>query len=116
MNRVQAIAAVQSSLEKGSSMPCTWPDDREAYIASESKKLLECVIDPSPAKIVAESFNYGLKDKLDHVEVFAVARREDNWLLYVPESGEFSLAYGAAPDSLTILGFGSPDALAEWLG
>ena len=50
-------------------------------------------------------------------EYVAVARLEDTWLLYAPQSGEFAKAFSrGGKKPLSLLGFSSNDALAEWLG
>ena len=81
-----------------------------------SAALLRHVIAPVPATVVGENFAYGVKESLRNQIVFAIARSEYNWLLYVPALGVFSLAFGEDPEKLTILGFATNDALAEWLG
>ena len=48
--------------------------------------------------------------------VYAIARAGTNWLIFAPAVDRFSLAFGERPEDLTILGFSSNDALAEWLG
>ncbi|WP_293387760.1 hypothetical protein [Nevskia sp.] len=85
-------------------------------MTEQSQKLIDAVVEPVRVSIVEETFSYGVAEKLKRMEVFAVARSENSWLLYAPEAGVFSLAFGLAPDSLRILGFASDDALAEWLG
>ncbi len=116
MNRERAVSALKESLNRESSTPCTWADDREAYILAKSSELLASVIEPALATISGETFNYGVKQELERTTVYAIARSSSNWLLYAPELDRFSLAFGEVTNSLTILGFSSNDALAEWLG
>jgi hypothetical protein len=116
MNKELAVSALSASFSHGSSTPCTWAADREGYIAVKPSELLAAVIDPVLASIVAETYNYGVKQELEFSPVYAIARAGTNWLLDSPQAGHFSLAFGERPESLTILGFSSNDALAEWLG
>ena len=116
MNKAEALAAIQASFNRGSNTPCSWAADQDAYIAQKQSELLELVIEPVVANITEEIYSYGVKQELSCVPVFAIARRADNWLLYAPATDVFSLAYGNSPVAITILGFSSSDALAEWLG
>lgn len=116
MNRELAVSALKESFTRGSSTPSTWVADRDAYISAKCSELLAAVIEPTLASISAETYNYGVKQELVAAHVYAIARSGTNWLLYAPEAGRFSLAFGDRPDNLTILGFSSSDALAEWLG
>ncbi|MEK8088117.1 hypothetical protein WNB94_17090 [Aquabacterium sp. A3] len=116
MNKTEALAAIQASFERGSNTPCSWAADQDAYIAQKQCELLEMVIEPVEANITGEVFSYGVKNELSSAPVFAVARRADTWLLYAPATNVFSLASGDSPAAMSILGFSSSDALAEWLG
>lgn len=116
MNKEFAVSALNASLRRGSSTPCTWAPDREAYIAAKSAELLEAVIEPIAARISGESFSYGAMQELMDAGVYAIARAGTNWLIFAPAVDRFSLAFGERPEDLTILGFSSNDALAEWLG
>jgi hypothetical protein len=116
MNKAEALAAIEASFEKGSNTPCSWAPDQNAYIAQKQSELLELVIEPVPANITGEAFDYGVKQELSQAPLFAIAQRGDTWLLYAPASDMFSLASGDSPAAMSILGFSSSDALAEWLG
>ena len=116
MNKELAVSALKESFGRGSSTPSSWVADREAYIAEKCCELLDAVIEPALASISAEIYNYGVKQELEAAHVFAIAKLGTNWLVYSPEADRFSLAFGERPDKLTILGFSSSDALAEWLG
>jgi hypothetical protein len=116
MNKEAALAAIQASFKRGSSTPCSWAPDQNAYIAQKQSELLALVIEPVPVSITDETFTYGVKQQLSSSSVFAVARRADTWLLYEPTTDVFSLAHGDSPAAMSILGFSSSDALAEWLG
>jgi hypothetical protein len=116
MNRERAISAIESSIRRGSATPCTWASDRDAYIAQKSSELLDAVIEPVAVSVTGELFHYGVMESLQDKRVYAIAKSETNWLLYVPELEVFSLAIGETPTQLSILGFSTNDALAEWLG
>ena len=116
MNKAEALAAIQASFTRGSNTPCSWAPDRDAYISQKQSELLELVIEPVLANIKGETYSYGVKQELSAVPVFAIAQRVDAWLLYAPTVDTFSLAHGDSPAALSILGFSSSDALAEWLG
>lgn len=116
MNKELAVSALKKSFSRGSSTPISWVADREAYIAEKCSELLDAVIEPVLASISAETYNYGVKQELEAAHVYAIAKSGTNWLVYSPEADRFSLAFGEQPDKLTILGFSSSDALAEWLG
>lgn len=110
------MSAITDSLNRGSCTPCTWREDRDVYIREKSEELLKVVIEPIPVTIRGEIFNSGTLDDFRGKKIFGVAQRGDHWLLYAPELNRYSLAFGHDPCSLTILGFSSDDALAEWLG
>jgi hypothetical protein len=111
----EALAAVRASLARGSSTPAL-RQPRETYIAEEARRLESALIPPVQATVVAETFHYGLLQQLSAESLFAIARRDQYWLLYRPNKQAFSLAFGPSADNLTVLGFSSGDALAEWLG
>ena len=116
MNKQEAREVIEDSLSRGSGTPVTWTKDRDAYIAKASSGLLSSLIDPVPVRIVDETYKYDVKMQMEASEIFAIARRDDDWLLYSPARRIFSRAFGPNEDRLSILGFASPDALAEWLG
>lgn len=116
MNREDARIAIERSLAKESATPTLGTVDRDGYIKEKSRELREALIEPVPARVVGESFEYGSKKELGKTALFAVAYQNSNWLVYSPECDLFSLAFGTDPTELSILGFASDDALAEWLG
>ena len=100
-----------------SSTPCTWRNDRDAYIAEQQAGLRASQIDPiavtaAAGPIAQQHFGY---DGIAR-QYFALARNGETWLLYSQGTGEFAKAFGVSPDKLALLGPSSPDALAEWLG
>ena len=116
MKKSEALDAIDASLARGSSTPAIWTSDRDEYIKEKSAERKACAIDPVRARVTAETFRYGAQNKFNEVEVFAIARRGEDWLLFAPVLGTFSLASGSNAQDLSILGFASTDALAEWLG
>ena len=116
MNREIALQAIEVSLARGSGTPCTWREDRDAYIAEQSERLRACVIDPVRVQVANSEFKSEVTSEIQDRELYAVAHDANNWLIYTPDSSEFALAFGESADSLTFMGFYSADALAEWLG
>lgn len=118
MNRASADRVISQSFSRPSATPCTWRDDRDAYISEQQDALRANQIDPIRVKAVAlEHYQqyFGADDVVR--DYFAIARHGDDWLLYSPESGEFAKGFGSdASGPLGLLGFSSNDALAEWLG
>ena len=110
-----ARTVIRESIARGSSTP-TLREPRELYLSEQSERLINCVIPPALAVVVGETFHHGVYDQLRTEQVFAVARADDRWLLYRPTKRQFALAYGPNLSELTIWGFSSSDALAEWLG
>jgi hypothetical protein len=116
MNRYEAIEVIRNSVAKGSCTPNTSELKREVYIAKMTEELLDSVIDPLGVVVAMEIHHHGTLEEMSGKKSFVIARTRDDWLVYVPETGNFSLAFGRNEDALTILGFSSDDALAEWLG
>jgi hypothetical protein len=119
VSNVSAIQALKDSLARPSGTPCTWREDRDVYIAEQTAALLERVIEPVTVRAVANDWAQKYVPDTDGAvrSFLAVARHEEKWLLFDPNSGTFSLAHGSAESMpLGLLGFASPDALAEWLG
>ena len=116
MNKEEARVAIERALARESATPTLGTNDRDTYMKEMASELRAALIDPVPVRIVGESFEYGAKKELEQTPLFAVARRGSNWLVYSSERDLFSLAFGVDPSALSILGFASGDALAEWLG
>lgn len=116
MNSASAVKVIQDSLARGSSTPCTWKPDRDAYILRKSQELLEKLIEPVPASVIGRAYDHDNEGLEPYTGSFAIAHSDDHWLLYLTSSGHFALAYGRDPSELRALGFDSPDALTEWLG
>jgi hypothetical protein len=113
-----AILALKESLARPSRTPCTWRPDRDGYIEEQRAALLSCVIQPIQVQAAANSWaQQYVAGTIGQVRSFlAVARQEDAWLLFCPETRVFGKAFGSDASSLSLWGFFSEDALAEWLG
>lgn len=118
MDTESALAALEASLARPSSTPCTWADDREAYVEEQKRSLRSALLPPRMVKASAGTWarEYAGADAVER-EYIALAHSEETWLLYCPRTRQFAKAFGS-PDSqvLSLLGFSSDDALAEWLG
>ena len=118
MDPSSVLTALESSLARPSSTPCTWSDNRDAYIEEQKQSLRASLIKPISVAAIASEWaqKYAQSDAQER-QYIAVARSEDTWLLYEPNSGEFAKAFGSGgKEPLSLLGFASDDALAEWLG
>jgi hypothetical protein len=118
MDRSAANRVLADSFARPCATPCTWRADRDAYITEQQQALRRAQIDPIPVQGVAME-NYQQHFGADNVvrNYFAIAREDDVWLLYSPETGNFAKGYGSdTSQPLGLLAFSSEDALAEWLG
>ncbi len=117
MTQHQALQDLDASLRRDSATPTIGHDDREAFLSEEREKLRALVIDPVPVKVQTNEWVREYAEfNGDSYEMLAIAGRGNNWLLYDPSNRLFSLGSGALADSLTLVGFRSDDALAEWRG
>lgn len=115
MNIEDMADLIRASVARGSSTP-TLKEPRDVYLREKLSQLLDCLIEPIEARVVAEMFDYGVLEEMKEERIMAVARSKDCWLLYRLDRKEFALAFGDDALFLTLLGFSSPDALGEWLG
>jgi len=115
LTRDQVIEAIRESIARGSCTP-TLAEPRAEYLARETDRLLAAVVDACVATVVGEIYQYGVYEQLKSEQPLAIAQDGERWLLLRPAKGEFALAYGPGAEQLTIWGFSSSDALAEWLG
>ena len=118
MDTALALLALEASLSSPSSTPCTWASDQEAYINEQKASLRASLISPRTVLAVGSVWAQKYAEADDQEREFvALASSGESWLLYCPRTGQFTKAFGS-PDSrvLSLLGFSSEDALAEWLG
>jgi hypothetical protein len=115
VTRDEVLQSIRNSIARGSATPTLGPD-RGEYIRSASAELEAALIDPVPVTILGEANHHGLLEVLAQNDAIAVARSEDHYLGFIPNTGHFFLAYGPDTSRLHALGFSSTDALAEWLG
>lgn len=116
IDATEARRAVQASLARGCATPDLGRSDRETYISEMADQLLGALIQPGKASVAGRTYDYEGMGLAEYENAYVVARRDDSWLLYMPDTARFGLAFGPNPDALTALGFSSHDALAEWLG
>ncbi len=122
MNHDVAVQALEVSLSAESSTPNLGQGDREAYLREQRLALRACLIQPVMVTASAGPWaqqHCGLS--ADPYRMIAVAYANTNvgqCLLYNPETGLFSLAYGhpESTEGLSLVGHSSTDALGEWLG
>jgi hypothetical protein len=122
MGGSDAIPALEASLAKDSATPSMGAQDREVYLQEQRADLRTCIMEPVlvVARASAWAQQYcGLN--AEPYSMFAVAYYKGQvgqCLLYNPENGLFSLAYGHIDDpaGVELVGYASKDALAEWLG
>jgi len=115
MNKIEAIEKIQHSLDSKEPQIIP-PGGREykEYVKELTETLFECVIDPIKVKVVSSCAKDGDLEQFQNSVVWAIARRENDWLLTLDSENEFALAFGEDSEKLMMLGFCSPDALHEW--
>ncbi|MGY3265479.1 hypothetical protein [Lysobacter sp. HA35] len=119
MDRSQALQLLEESFARGSNTPCSWASDRNAYIAEQQDKLRACVVDPFLTLVATgEWAQKHCSRSAEPYPLYTIAKLGSQWLFYSEPTGEFFLGYGdlGNPEGLSMLGFSSSDALAEWLG
>jgi hypothetical protein len=119
MDRTEASRILEESLGRRTATPCTSRRDRDVYIEEQKASLRACLIAPLDVSAVASAWAQEWCSQPDTIrQMIAFARREGSWLLYDPSAKTFALAYGDNPADgpLSLHGFESDDALAEWLG
>jgi hypothetical protein len=106
-------------LARPTATPCTWRPDRDAYVEQQKVRLLACLIEPLDVSAVASGYAQKWCNQPDTIrQLVAFAKLGESWLLYDPSAKTFALAFGNDPAAgpLSLHGFESEDALAEWLG
>ena len=122
MSNDDAIRALHASLAADSSTPSMGRSDRAAYLREKRAELLACVVEPVAVTAHAGEWAQqycGLSaDPYPMVAVAYADGKVGHCLLYNPQTGLFSLAYGHLDGAaaLDLVGYSSADALAEWLG
>lgn len=116
IDAVEARRAIEASLARGSATPDVGRSDRAAYISELADELLGALIRPSKAVVKGRTYDYEKESLAEYENAYVIARRDESWLLYMPDTARFALAFGRNPEELTALGFSSDDALAEWNG
>jgi hypothetical protein len=116
MTKTEAIAKIEASLLGEPQVITPKNSTYEIYVKERSIALIETVIEPKPITVNAACFPQYYLELYQNSSVWVIANSGDNWLLTLEGKPEFALAFGGNPNNLTMLGFSSSDALAEWLG
>ena len=119
MTRTEAQERIEESFARESATPSIGAKDRDAYVEEQKAKLRACLIDPVPVTAIASDWAQRYGGQTSEVrKMVALAHSDGKWLLYDEATGDFATANGAAVlgGPLSLLGFQSKDALAEWLG
>jgi hypothetical protein len=118
MDIQSALKALEQSLARPSATPSGWRDDREVYLEECRQALREKLIDPVEVQAVAGAWAQQYANGDNQMRCYiALAREDATWLLYCPDTKEFAKAFGKdLKQPLSLLGFSSDDALAEWMG
>ena len=80
MNRETALQAIEDSLTRGSSTPCTWREDRDAYVQEQSDRLRASVIDPVEVQVANSEFKSQVTSEIQERDLYAIARAANSWL------------------------------------
>lgn len=122
MSNNDVIQALNASLAAESSTPNLGQTDRETYLKEQRLALRACVIEPvvvtANAGTWAQQYCGLSAESYRMMAVAYLNTKVGQCLLYNPDTGLFSLAYGHLndPEGLDLIGHSSTDALAEWLG
>ena len=115
MNKSEALDKIQYSL-KSEEVQVITPqrETYEEYVEKLSRMLIDSVIDPVKATITSACAKEGAFELYKNSEVWAIARKNDNWLLTLEGKQEFALGFGDDLNNIMMHGFSSADALGEW--
>ena len=116
MDRSEAVKVISESLSKGTSSPFVGFPDRDEAVREAGEALLSDVLEPFKVAVTAASFPEYDFVEFSGSEVYAIAGDCKHTLLFSPTLGKFALGWGENPEAMTMLGFASDDALAEWRG
>lgn len=86
----------------------------EEHVKFVTEQLLENVIVPVKSIVTSTCVSDGDFEKYAKADVWAIARRNDSWLITIYGQPDFALAFGTSPSELKMHGFSSSDVLAEW--
>jgi len=116
MTKTEAITKIKESLLDEPQVLTPKNSTYEIYVKERAIALIESVIEPKPITVNGACFPQYYLELYQNSSVWVIANSGDNWLLTLEDKQEFALAFGENPNNLTMLGFSSSDALAEWLG
>ncbi|MBY6189331.1 hypothetical protein KUV22_02770 [Microbulbifer agarilyticus] len=116
MTKYDAVERIRKSIDSGAQVITPKGLIYEKYVESQTQFLLDHVIEPVQAKVTSACFPEYDFENYKNSEVWCIARSGNSWLLHNVNENEFALGFGESEASISMLGFSSPDALAEWLG
>lgn len=117
MNKADIVELLTESFKNGTSSPFVGVENWDDCVRIENEKLLSLAIEP--IKVTAHTNEWVRKHGEfpgEKYEMYVIAGKEPDWLLFNPETECFSLAKGKISEKLILIGFASDDALAEWRG
>jgi hypothetical protein len=117
MNKADVVELLTESFSKGTSSPFVGVENREERVRLENEKLLDLIIEP--VKVTARTNEWVRKFgefSGEKYEMYVIAGKDQDWLLFNTDTECFSLAKGKLDEDLILIGFASDDALAEWRG
>ena len=115
MNKTEALNKILHSLNTENAQVFTPKGEvYEEYVEKLKKILLESVIEPIKVKVTDACAKEGEFELYKNSNVWAIARKEGNWLLTIENKNEFALGFGEDPNNIMMHGFSSSDALGEW--
>lgn len=117
MNKADVLELLTESFTKGTSSPFPGVENRDEHVKIENEKLLYLAIEP--VRIIAHTDEWVRKYGEfpdEKYEMYVIAGKDPDWLLFNPETNCFSLAKGKINEKLVLIGYASDDALAEWRG
>lgn len=115
MTKSEAFAKLTNSLENEPRIITPKGLIYEDYVEECKSDLLKYAIEPVKVTVRTACFpEYDFTVYQSEV-VWAIAKRQDSWLITLEGKKQFALAFGETTNQLMMYGFSSSDALAEWL-
>ena len=116
MSKDEILQYIRASREKGTSSPFVGASDREAAIDQSLVQLESCLIEPFPVQVVGAYHPQEGCEFINKQDVLAIARSNEEYLLYSARAKLFAKAWNTGENQFTILGFSTDDVIAEWRG
>lgn len=119
MNAAQIESAIQNALQLPLEDSSAWSppgQDRFEYLSKRRDELEQSLIEPFPVDVTPDESARTYGDWEDRPYTFYVVAKSGRSALFLnPETGMFSLGTSDIDGSCKLLGFASPDLLAEWV-